>query len=81
MPTMIIGGPILVWEPLESQPEPESPDGTPYWKSPASGYPGAIVEPPTDPEPVPETPTEPDPEPETPIESEPGETSDPTGEE
>ncbi|MFD6219261.1 hypothetical protein [Nocardia asteroides] len=60
MPTMFLGGPILVWEPLETQPEPESPDGTPYWKSAAAGYPGAADEPAPDPEPVPETPVEPE---------------------
>ncbi|MFD6392795.1 hypothetical protein [Nocardia sp. NPDC060259] len=62
MPTVFLGGPIVFWTPLESSPEPESPDGTPYWQSPESGYPGAIEQP-TDPEPDPgtETPTEPDP--------------------
>lgn len=64
MATMFLGGPVLKWEPLETRPEPESPDGTPYWKSPASGYPGAVAETPPDPgpEPDPETPVEPVPD-------------------
>ncbi len=61
MPTMFLGGPVLMWQPLETRPEPESPDGTPYWKSAESGYPGAITEPvpEPEPEPVPEEPAEP----------------------
>ncbi|MEU4414446.1 hypothetical protein [Nocardia salmonicida] len=66
MPTVFLGGPVVLWTPLETSPEPENPDGTPYWQSPESGYPGAIVEQPTDPEPdpgteVPTDPVEPDP--------------------
>ncbi|MFD4443417.1 hypothetical protein ACFWPK_26940 [Nocardia sp. NPDC058519] len=61
MATMFLGGPMLKWEALETRPEPESPDGTPYWKSAESGYPGAIVEPEPEPEPEPEL--EPEPEP------------------
>ncbi|MFD3596247.1 hypothetical protein ACFWU5_26300 [Nocardia sp. NPDC058640] len=58
----------MMWQPLESHPEPESPDGEPYWKSPASGYPGALAEKQPDPgsEPVPELPVEPDAVPNTP---------------
>lgn len=49
MPTMYLGGPVVIWTPLESEPEPETGE-IPYWQTAAAGYPGAVEEPAVEPE-------------------------------